>query len=330
MLNATSRTARSAPATDARWLRDGVAPSEVVIPTTRELIVATPTLLDYFAIRFPRVPRQTWELRFLREEVWIAPHRQSRNVTARTVRGNELTALHSGVRLCYYRGQLAEPISLESERVLFEDERILVADKPHGMPVIPSGRYVRETLLSRLRARSGLSELAPAHRIDRDTAGLVLFTKAARYRTAYQSLFRDRIVTKTYEAIAPFRPAFTTTFCYRSRLADSAHFMQVETVAGEPNAITEISLLRRLDDEWALYELRPITGHRHQLRAQLAHLGIAIQNDPIYPTLLPEDGIDGPYARAPLKLLAKCLEFVDPIDGDARQFESTRELVASQ
>lgn len=308
-------------------LRDGVAPSEVVIPTGPDVVALAPTLLDYFVMRFPRVARSVWEARFSNGEIWIAPHKQSRATIARLVRGDEETALHVGVRFCYYRSQPSEPVPAECERVLYEDERILVADKPHGMTVVPSGRYVRETLLNRLRARSGLSELTPAHRIDRDTAGLVLFTKGARFRMAYQALFRDRTVTKTYEAIAPFQPALSNPFCYRSRLADSAHFMQVNTVDGEPNAVTEISIVRKLANGWALYQLQPITGRRHQLRAQLAYLGIPIQNDPLYPTLLPEMG---ETSRPPLKLLAKRLAFIDPIDFSARQFESFRELVSDE
>ncbi len=314
-------------AVQSRGLRHGVAPSEVVIPAKRELIASQPTLLDFFASRFPGISRSEWEHRFASGDVWIAPHKQAKPTQTRVVRGDELTSAHAGTRLCYYRSQFSEAATTESERVLFEDERILVADKPHGMPVVPSGRYVRETLLARLRARTGLAELTPAHRIDRDTAGLVLFVKLARDRSAYQSLFRDRQVTKVYEAIAPFRSAFAAPFCYRSRLADAAHFMQMQTVDGEPNAETEISVIRPLADGWALYQLKPSTGRRHQLRAQLAHLGIPIQNDAIYPALLAEE-LD--QNRAPLKLLARRLAFVDPLDYSVRQFESTRELDTDQ
>lgn len=239
-------------------------------------------------------------------------------------------------KLSYVRAVENEsPIPFEA-RILYQDELILVADKPHFLPVVPSGAYVNETLLTRLKTISGIATLSPAHRIDRETAGLVLFTLRPETRGAYQALFRDRVVEKIYEAIAPFRDDLQWPMTYRSRLERSrAQFMQAETVAGEPNAETHIECVERVlvEDEiistetpLARYRLTPRTGVRHQLRVQLAALGIPIVNDAIYPLLKPVSRDD---FSQPLQLLAKELAFIDPITKQERRFVSTRRLRGS-
>ena len=109
--------------------------------------------------------------------------------------------------------------------------------------------------------------------------------------------------------------------------------MQVQVVAGEPNAETQIELIGRLASSGAqacplaLYRLIPLTGHRHQLRAQLKHLGLPIVGDRIYPTLWPEPppGVAPGYSN-PLQLLARELAFIDPVSGQTRRFVSRRRL----
>jgi len=226
------------------------------------------------------------------------------------------------IKVYYYRSPPAElPIPLE-ETVLYQDEWIVVADKPHYLPVTPSGRYLQETLLVRLKRKLGIDTLSPAHRIDRDTAGLVLFTIQPHTRNAYQSLFRQKIVEKIYQAIAPFRDDLPLPMMAHSRLVEGASFMQMHTAEGEPNAETGIALLEVKHDR-ARYELRPVTGRKHQLRAQMSALGIAIVNDRIYPHLYPELAMgEAPDYEQPLQLLAKSLSFTDPITGQLRQFES--------
>lgn len=240
--------------------------------------------------------------------------------------GNSIDAqrpFQTQLRVYYYRALSAEPRIPFEETILLQDDCLVVADKPHFLPVIPSGRYLQETLLIRLKRKLGIDTLAPIHRIDRETAGLVIFTIQPATRRLYQDLFLEKSVQKTYEAIAPWRPELKFPLTYRNRLEDHGeHFMQVRETAGEPNAETHVDVIE-VNGGIARYNLMPITGRKHQLRAHCAALGIPIFNDRIYPKLLPENSDN--YAK-PLQLLAKSVEFRDPITGEERHFASERKL----
>ncbi len=294
--------------TDIRPSKHGVRPSFVVLPPG-----SWRTILEFLQARFPAVSREQWCARIARGE---ATHENGEPVTADT-------AFVPQQRIYYYRSIENEPRIPFEARVIFQDEYIVVADKPHFLPVVPGGRFVRETLLARLTESLGIETLAPMHRIDRDTAGLVLFTVQPRTRDAYQRLFRERSVEKHYEAIAPFRADLTLPLTRKSRLVESATFMQMHEIDGAPNAQTQIDLGEQYG-EFARYALRPLTGQKHQLRAHMSALGIPICNDPIYPTLLPAAPLDD--LSRPLKLLAKQIAFTDPLTGESRVYESAQSL----
>lgn len=228
----------------------------------------------------------------------------------------------AGRHLWFHRDFPAE------ERVPFEvgvvhrDERIVVADKPHFLATMPRGRHVTETALARLRRELGLPALQPAHRLDRLTAGLVLFVVRPEDRGAYQTLFRDRLVRKEYEAVAPYDPAVELPVTVRSRIEKERGVMAAREVPGEPNAESRIELLARTGG-LARYRLVPVTGRTHQLRVHLNALGLPILHDPVYPVVR-EDGPED-YAR-PLQLLARRLEFTDPVTGAELRFESRLRL----
>ena len=288
-------------------LRDGVGPSSVVLP-----LGPWPTVLDFLVERFAGVPRAQWRERLQAGTVsddW-----------GRTL--NADTPYAAGLRVYYFRALAPEPRIPFEEVVLYQDAHLLVVDKPHFLPVMPSGRYLQETVLVRLKNKLGLHDLVPIHRIDRDTAGLVLFSVNPATRDAYHALFRNHQVAKTYEAIAPWNRALPWPLHRESRIAESAHFMQQTEVDGPPNALTLITPLENLGG-WARYQLEPITGQRHQLRVHMAALGLPLVGDGIYPVLTPEGSAD--YAQ-PLQLLAQAIALTCPVSGRALRFESRRVL----
>lgn len=282
--------------------RNGIGPSCVALPEG-----PWKTVTDFLVQRFPAIDAAVWAQRIDAREV----------VDEHGVPVTPTRAHQPHLRVYYYRSLADEPRLPFDEVVLFRDAHIVVADKPHFLPVTPSGNHLTETLLVRLKRRLGIDMLAPVHRIDRETAGLVLFSIDPRTRGQYQRLFAEQRVQKAYEctAVRPVHLDFPLT--HRSRLVDDpAHFMRVCEVAGEPNAQTRVELVECVGAV-AQFRLVPLTGRRHQLRAHCTALGMPILGDRIYPTLLPHGTDD--HAR-PLQLLAHTLAFVDPITGEARRF----------
>ncbi|MFD6081447.1 pseudouridine synthase [Streptomyces hydrogenans] len=214
------------------------------------------------------------------------------------------------------------------ERVPFEigvvhrDERILVADKPHFLATTPRGRHVTQTAVARLRAELELPALQPAHRLDRLTAGLVLFVLRPEDRGAYQLLFKERRVRKEYEAVAAYDPGVELPVTVRSRIEKERGVLAAREVPGEPNAVSRIELVERRGG-LGRYRLLPETGKTHQLRVHMNALGLPILDDPLYPVVR-EDGPED--YRRPLRLLARALEFTDPFTGEERRFASRLSL----
>jgi tRNA pseudouridine32 synthase / 23S rRNA pseudouridine746 synthase len=235
---------------------------------------------------------------------------------------NPLSTYRAGACVFYYREPGTETVIPFEERVLHLDEHVLVADKPHFLPVVPAGRYSRETLLARLKKRTGLEQLVPVHRIDRETAGLVLFSRDPATRGAYASLFQRREVEKVYEAHAPALDCLDFPLTRRSRIVRGEPFFRMQEIEGEPNSETHVEALRQTAGV-TLYRLRPVTGRKHQLRLHLSALGASVVNDRLYPEALPPEPDD--FSR-PLKLLARSLSFRDPLTGRPRHFESGMKL----
>ena len=291
---------------------EGVSSSRVYLPASESY----PTLLDFFMANFPHIEPSEWSARFSEGLVMT--------VDGQPVAASD--AYQPNAHLLYFRRLAREPEIPFEEEILYQDDHILVADKPHFLPVTPSGLYLHQTLLNRLKKKTGLQHLSPIHRIDRDTAGLVIFCIQPNERAHYQNLFRDRAVTKVYEVVAPYSEGLSAKLpmVYQSRLEESEHFLQMREVAGEPNADTYIELIEVVKP-WAKYRLTPGSGKKHQLRCHLNALGIAIKFDQIYPVLTPYQEYDLDFSK-PLQLLAKEATFVDPVTGENRSFVSRREI----
>jgi tRNA pseudouridine32 synthase/23S rRNA pseudouridine746 synthase len=271
------------------------------------------TVLDALCSHFPRIERERWQDR-MRGGLVLDAHDQPIG---------EGTPYRVGMPVRYFREVANEPAIPGEEVVLHADEHLVVVDKPHFLPVVPAGGYVRQTLLARLVQRLGNPALVPLHRLDRETAGLVLFSAQPATRDAYLSLFRERRIVKRYEALAPPLPQLEFPCVRRSRLEAGEPFFRMREVAGEPNSRTRIEVIERGARFWR-YALEPHTGRKHQLRVHMASLGAPICNDRFYPQLQ-ERREDEP--NRPLQLLASGLAFVDPVSGQAREFRSGRALV---
>ena len=293
-------------------MRDGVGASRVHLPDGDWT-----TLLDFLCERFPAISKNEWTQRISQGHVL--------QEDGSTVTLDEPYAAHQFI--FYYRDVPQEATLPEDAQVLFEDEHVLVADKPHFMPVTPGGRYLQSCLLVQLKRLTACESLTPIHRIDRETAGLVVFCKRAQDRDAYHALFRHHQVHKWYLAVAAFKPELDLPLVHRSRLVEGKKFFLSQEVPGEPNSETRVSILKSIDD-LALYQLQPVTGHRHQLRIHMMSLGVPIAGDQLYPELLrgPHEADD---FSSPMQLLAQRIAFKDPVTGEDRDWQSRRSLQIS-
>ena len=301
------------PKNPAIAMRAGVSASCLALPRVR--LSPWPTVLDHLAERLPALSRQAWAERIAAGSVLdeagqaLAPD-----------------APYAGGSRIYYWRELPQedPIPMQA-RIVFEDELLLVADKPHFLPVTPGGRFVRETLLVRLKEQLACADLSPLHRIDRETAGLVVLSKRPQDRDAYQSLFRQRQVHKVYQAVAGWRADLSFPLSRESHILEDeqAFYRMREARDAEglaPNSQTRIGLLQQ-SGKRALYRLEPTSGKRHQLRVHMNALGLPIEGDQFYPVVRrgPEERED---FQSPLQLLAQSLAFKDPVSGQERAFAS--------
>lgn len=287
---------------------DGVAPSYCWLPEG-----SWPTMLEFLIDQFPYISPDVLLMRMSKGEVV-------------TEQGDALAPTapyQSHIRIFYYREIPNEARIPFDEKVIHQDDHLLVVDKPHFLPVSPSGKFLKETLLVRLKNLTQIDALAPIHRLDRATAGVMLFSTNKSSRGLYQSLFQNRSVTKYYEAIGLSNSQLTFPLNYKSRLVKGEPFFRMKEVDGDPNSETHISV-KKMTGDLTHYLLKPVTGKQHQLRVHLSSLGIPILNDVFYPLAQPEQPDD--YSK-PLQLLAKSIRFQDPITQVERYFESSQGLM---
>ena len=286
-----------------RPIRDGVPASRLQLPPG-----PWTTVFEALCAHFPQVGAGTWHDRFARGRVLDAEGRAL----------DASAAYRVGARIHYFREVAAEPVVSFTETVVHADAHLVIADKPHFLPVAPTGTWVRETLLGRLVRRFDNPMLVPLHRIDRETAGLVMFSADPGSRARYQALFRERRIRKDYVALAAPLPGLAFPRVHRSRMERGEPFFRMREVPGVANSETRMDVLERGDSAWR-YRLEPVTGRKHQLRVHMAALGAPILGDRFYPELQEQDADDH---GQPLRLFARSLEFKDPLTGALRRFEA--------
>ncbi len=275
------------------------------------------TILEFLVDRFPYISEEILKERMSRGDI---VDQNGRAFIKESPYQEELF-------LFYYREIHNEPAIPFKEKIIFKDDDIIVVDKPHFIPVTPTGRFVKESLLARLKHHYQNEDISPIHRLDRETAGIVMFTCNPEVRGAYQVLFQQRLVKKVYHAIAA-KTDLKFPVTHKSKMGKSDHFFIMEEQEGETNSETTIDVEEVKGNvekgNLAKYILKPLTGKQHQLRVHMMSLGIPILNDPFYPELLPCKGED--YSQ-PLQLLAKSIAFIDPITDEERYYESEKNLV---
>jgi len=292
-------------------------------PTSRSIIPSYATLpeggdfatvFEFILFRFPRISEAIWRERVEKNKV----HFDDGEFICLD------TPYQAHRRICYYREVPHEPEIPFEEEVIFENDDFLVVDKPHFLPVHPAGKYVNETLITRLRKKVDCAELSSAHRLDRLTAGLVLCVKVPEKRGLYQQLFVDGRIRKEYIAVGPVPPETDQTHWHiQNHIRQRDGHFRVQIVPDAPvNSESLIDLIGRKGD-FGLFRLKPVTGKKHQLRVHLCSIGSGILNDPWYPECLKEQLDDYEH---PMQLLARHLEFTDPVTGEKMEFKSKRVL----
>lgn len=289
-------------------VKNGVAPSRVYLP--RE---TWPDLLSFLLDKFPHMDADTLRQRLDKGDMVDSEGRPF--------------ALNSPFTpdswLWYYREVPVETVVPFDIDILYQDELLIAIDKPHFMASIPGGRHLHETALVRLREQQGNPHINPIHRLDRDTAGVLVFCADRERRGVYQTLFQTRSVHKIYEAVAPWRDTLSFPLVRESLIRRSGQVFVMHEIDGPPNSRTRIQLLSH-NGTHGHYQLEPVTGRKHQLRVHMNALGIPICNDEYYPVLQPLR--EQETFENPLQLLARSMQFTDPVTGKERYFESRREL----
>lgn len=287
-------------------------PSKLSLPQTNPGVA---TVLEYLIIKFPHIDAQVWRQRIADGKVHC--HDGSLITTQSLFQPQQ--------RVYYYREVESEPSIPFKEAILFQDQHILVAYKPHFLAVIPGGIYVNECLQNRLRRSTGIDTLQAVHRLDRVTAGLVLFSINPDTLHRYHRLFETRKIHKTYQAIAKIcegENLIGQEWEIKNRIVQSEPCFRMRVTEGDANSHSVIRCLQQSTQK-ALFELNPVTGKTHQLRLHMQALGWPILNDKYYPHLQPQSADN--YCT-PLQLLAKKLEFIDPVTAHPRCFSYDRNL----
>ncbi|CCG18174.1 pseudouridine synthase [Taylorella equigenitalis] len=291
--------------------RDGITASRLYLPREN-----WSSLIDFLIFRFPHIPPTILQKR-LKKGDFVNSEGISADIDSPYVPDSWLW---------YFREVDEEPTNPFELTILYEDDLIVAIDKPHLLASVPGGYHLHESALIKLRRLLNNININPIHRLDRETAGVLVFCKQSKYRNAYQVMFQDRVINKSYECIAP-KPIDLSIFplVRKSYICRSNNFFtMIENTELIPNSETRIEFVHTVKGGNALYRLFPSTGKKHQLRVHMSGLGLPIVYDNFYPVLLAQR--DKNDFSNPLQLLARSIEFKDPISGEHRYFESHQKL----
>lgn len=287
--------------------------SYVVLPKDTH---AKQTVLEFLVQKFPHISPDIWLERAKNGKL----HWQDGRLI------DETSSYQAGAKVFYYREVPEETKIPFAEKILFQDAHLLIVYKPHFLPVTPSGNYVNECLVHRLRIKTGIADICPAHRLDRETAGVMLFSVNPKTRHLYHELFKLKQIAKSYHALAELSPSVIKQISQqglpliwqvKNRLAKANPSFTMQIIDGEPNSHSVIKLIA-VKQNIGLFELSPITGKTHQLRVHMQSLGMPLVNDRFYPILQPK-AVDN--YNQPLQLLAYQLRFIDPVTQKAHQWQ---------
>ena len=272
------------------------------------------TLLDFLSHIFPHIPREEWSQR--------CEQNLFRNELDQPVKSDHL--IKAGERYIQLFPANREPDINPKIKILFEDEAILVVNKPAPLPMHPNGRFNRNTLQYILHQVYAPQKPQPAHRLDANTTGLVVCTRTRHFAKLLQPQFEQGKIEKTYLARIQGQPDKEFFICEApiSNQPTELGARIVDATKGL-SAHTEFKVLQRFSDGTTLLEVNPITGRTNQIRVHLWHLGFPIYGDPTYlpnqklgqtQTLSPQD--------SPLCLHAWKLIFNHPLTGKRVTFET--------
>lgn len=282
--------------------------SKVYLP---KLETKVATIFEYLVVRFPHLSKDVLAKRIEEGKIFFS----DKTPILLT------TPYKYGVTLFYYRENPEEIKINFQEKIIFQNNEILVVDKPHFIPVTPSGKYVNECLLSRVIKKCQIKDLTPVHRLDKDTAGIIIFSKNKNTRSLYHKLFQNREISRKYYAVCEINTLVEQKeWLVENRLTSSDPWYKMKIENGQVNAITYIKLLD-IKDRKGLFFLEPRTGKKHQLRLHLSTLGFNIVNDPLYPEI-----VDKKDSYPPMQLLAYSLSFYDPVSMKFFEFFSEQTL----
>jgi tRNA pseudouridine32 synthase/23S rRNA pseudouridine746 synthase len=283
-------------------------PSRLYLP---KIDPAPETILEYILARFPQIDASVWQARIGHGQVTVSDGTRVRCDTP----------YRHGLTVFYRKEVEAEPPVTLRPSIVYCDDNLLVVDKPHGMPVTPSGDHVDRSALVHLQKTTGLADLCPIHRLDRETAGLLILSVKPETRAAYHTLFFERRVEREYIAASFTRgPLLQTRWRIEQRLEAGEPWFRQRIVAGRVNSVTDIEVIRT-GQEVAEFRLTPMTGKKHQLRVHMESIGYPIMGDPFYPVIRSKEDL-----VIQMQLVARRLQFLDPLTGQRREFISNQKL----